>query len=100
MRQVRWSDAADRAYNHLLDHRAAWSNAARDRAEDRVDEAIEVIARRPLTGRRSHRWSDCYEKTVRREHKIIVYEFDETELRILLLVDARQDLDLIQLPRE
>ena len=100
MRRVQWSDVAIRAYDRLLEDRSAWSAAAAERAEDRVDRAVLMIARRPATGRPSMRWEGCREKSVPEEHKIIVYEADDDSLRILLFVDARQDLDLIRSPSE
>ena len=100
MRRVQWSTPAIRAYNQLLDDRAVWSLISAERAEDRVDEAVLMIAHRPASGRPSLRWPGCREKSVRKEHKIIVDAFDDDLLRIIIFVDARQDLDTIRLPVE
>ena len=100
MRLVDWSEPALAAAESYLRYLAPRSPAAAAKAEAALVAATARLARATLPGRTSLRWPGLRELSLTDWSKIIVFELAEDRISIVALVDARQDLDTLDLTPE
>lgn len=74
--------------------------AAAKRARDEIQGATRRFMWMPTPGRPSQRWPGCRELSLLRWKKIIVFKILPNRLSVAAFLDARQNLDAIDLSSE
>lgn len=97
MRIVEWGRSAELSAERFLDMLLDENPAAAKRAREEVQGATRRFIWMPTPGRPSQRWPGCRELSLLRWKKIIVFKIFPDRLSVLAFLDARQDLDTIDL---
>ena len=88
MRKLVWRPSADDQLDLLLRYIAERDERAADRLEQRITEALDVAKNMPFIARPG-RVAGTREMVVHPNY-ILVYEFDDSILRVLRVLHARQ----------
>ena len=100
MRIVRWTGPAEQSADRYLDMLLEANPSAAKRAREEIQAATRHFMWMPTPGRPSQRWPGCRELSLLRWKKIIVLKIFPDRLSVLAFLDARQDLDVIDLIQE
>jgi len=95
-----WSRPAERSLEAYLDDLAEYDVRTAWRARRDIHAIADQTARMPGLARRSQRWPGRYERSVLDLKKLLVLRLDGGLVRVVAFLDARQDLDAIDLPTE
>lgn len=94
VRTSRWSLDARRQFLRWFIDFAEQDETLARKAADLIEARAEKAARRPYDGRPS-RWPGLREASLKRWHKLLVYEVTDTEAVIIAFYDMRQDLSVV-----
>lgn len=97
MRLVEWTEPAEQSADRFLDMLLALNPSAAKRAREEIQGATRRFMWMPTPGRLSKRWPGCRELSLLRWNKVIVFKIMPDCLFVLAFLDARQDLDAIDL---
>mgnify|MGYP000265227285 FL=1 len=100
MRIVEWGRSAELSAEQFLDMLLEQNPAAAKRAREEIQGATRRFMWMPTPGRPSQRWPGCRELSLLRWKKIIVFKILPNRLSVAALLDARQNLDAIDLSSE
>ena len=97
MRLVEWTEPAEQSADRFLDMLLEVNPSAAKRAREEIQGATRRFMWMLTPGRTSRRWPGCRELSLLRWNKIIVFKIMPDGLFVLAFLDARQDLDAIDL---
>ena len=96
MRIVEWTEPALRDFEAFLDELDSHDKRIADRAEQNLRSTISRLADHPRYGRKA-RWPELLQWSATRWRKIIVYRERPDGLRVIAFLDARRDLNVLDL---
>lgn len=96
MRNAQWTQPAIEDFEALLEFLDAQDERIADRAEQEIKAAVARLVDRPGLGHVRH-WPGLLEWSATHWHRIIVYRELPNGVRVIALLDARQDLSAIDL---
>lgn len=97
MRIVKWTTPAEQSAERFLTLLLEVNPSAAKRAREEMQAATRRFVWMPTPGRISERWPGCRELSLLRWKKVIVFKILPDRLSVLAFLDARQNLDVIDL---
>ncbi|WP_158285965.1 MULTISPECIES: type II toxin-antitoxin system RelE/ParE family toxin [unclassified Caulobacter] len=97
MRIVKWTTPAQQSAERFLDLLLGLNSLAAKRASEEIQAATRRLVYMPTPGRASQRWPGARELSLVRWKKLIVFKILPDRISVIAFLDARQDLDVIDL---
>ena len=98
MNAADWTQPAERELEAYLDYLSGYDIKTAQRARREIQQIADQTARMPGLARRSLRWRDRYERSVRYWKKLLVMRIDDGRVEVVAFLDTRRDLDAVDLP--